>query len=318
LYFAYPEKVISGETKKCRRKMNKSVLYNSTFEDLKSRLHLLADKPEETVESTLKALWLAAAEKNVSAETSLHIPLPDLTKSQIEKLHQLIELRLNNTPLAHLTQRQNFMGIELISDKRALIPRKETEILGKNALELSEKIALTKGSVKIIDVCCGSGNLGLAVAFKNPKCVVYSTDISQEAVDLTRENIELLKLNERVKVNQGDLLSVYETKEFLGSVDLIICNPPYILSSKVQKMDSEIASNEPVLAFDGGMLGIKIIQKLIAEAPKFLTNDGWLIFEVGAGQGDFIMQLCERSQLYREVDSISDEAGNKRVIVTHK
>jgi len=67
----------------------------------------------------------------------------------------------------------------------------------------------------------------------------------------------------------------------MKKTDLIICNPPYILSSNVQKMDSEIASNEPALAFDGGMLGIKIIQKLISDAPKFLTNEGWLIFEVG-------------------------------------
>lgn len=298
--------------------MNNSELYNSSAEDLKNRLHLLADKPEETVESTLKALWLTAAGNPVSAEAALNIPLPDLNELQIEKLQQLIELRLNNAPLAHLTQRQNFMGIELISDKRALIPRKETELLGKNALELSRKIALEKGIIKILDVCCGSGNLGLAVAYNNQNCIVYSTDISQEAVDLTRENIEFLNLQQRVSVKQGDLLEAYATEEFLNTVDLIICNPPYILSSKVQKMDSEIASNEPVLAFDGGMLGIRIIQKLIAEAPKFITKEGWLIFEVGAGQGDFIMQLCERSQFYRKVDSISDEGGNKRVIVAQK
>jgi release factor glutamine methyltransferase len=298
--------------------MNKSLLYSTSIEDLKNRLHLLSDKPEETVESTLKALWLTASGIPASAEAALNMQLPELTELQAEKLHQMIELRLNNTPLAHLTGRQNFMGIELISDKRALIPRKETELLGKNALELSEKISLKKGMIKVIDVCCGSGNLGLAVAHNNPNCHVYSTDISQEAVDLTQENIDFLNLNERVKVKQGDLLSAYETSEFLNTVDLLICNPPYILSSKVQKMDSEIASNEPVLAFDGGMLGIKIIQKLIAEAPKFLTNEGWLIFEVGAGQGDFIMQLCERSQSYSKVDAITDDHGNKRVIVANK
>jgi release factor glutamine methyltransferase len=121
-----------------------------------------------------------------------------------------------------------------------------------------------------------------------------------------------------VQVKQGDLLSVFETNEFYEKIDLIICNPPYILSSKVQKMDSEIASNEPILAFDGGMLGIKIIQKIIAEAPKFLSPDGWLIFEVGVGQGDFIVQLCERTQLYLQIESVSDNSGNIRVIFTQK
>lgn len=298
--------------------MNKSELFSSISNDLKSRLHLLEDKPEETIESTLKTLWLTAAGIPVSAEGSIKLSIPDLTEKQIENLHQLIELRLNNTPLAHITNRQSFMGIELLSDRRALIPRKETELLGRKALELSNRIVKSKGRIKLIDVCCGSGNLGIAIAHLNPNCIVFSTDISQEAVELTQDNINFLNLNQRVQVKQGDLLSVFETDEYYEKTDLIICNPPYIQSSKVQKMDSEIASNEPALAFDGGMLGIKIIQKLISEAPKFLTSEGWLIFEVGAGQGNFITQLCERSQLYQLIESVSDDSGTARVILAQK
>ncbi len=298
--------------------MNKSELFSSISNDLKSRLHLLEDKPEETIESTLKTLWLTAAGIPVSAEGSIKLSIPDLTEKQIENLHQLIELRLNNTPLAHITNRQSFMGIELLSDRRALIPRKETELLGRKALELSNSIVKSKGRIKLIDVCCGSGNLGIAIAHLNPNCIVFSTDISQEAVELTQDNINFLNLNQRVQVKQGDLLSVFETDEYYEKTDLIICNPPYIQSSKVQKMDSEIASNEPALAFDGGMLGIKIIQKLISEAPKFLTSEGWLIFEVGAGQGNFITQLCERSQLYQLIESVSDDSGTARVILAQK
>ena len=298
--------------------MEKSELFAYLYNDLRIRLHLLEDKPEETIESSLKALWLIAAGLQVSAEGSLNVALPDLTEKQIEYLHELIELRLNNTPLAHITKRQTFMGIELLSDRRALIPRKETELLGRKALELSNRIVKSKGKINVIDVCCGSGNLGIAIAYYNPDCYVYATDISEEAVELTRDYINLLKLSKRVKVKQGNLLSVFETDDYYEKTDLIICNPPYILSSNVQKMDSEIASNEPALAFDGGMLGIKIIQKLISDAPKFLTNEGWLIFEVGAGQGSFIVQLCERSQLYQLIESVSDDSGNIRVIQTQK
>ncbi len=294
--------------------MEKLELYDSFSSYLKDRLHLLDDKPEETLETTLKALWLTAAGIPVSAEGALKLPIPDLTDKQAEILRCLIEIRLGNTPLAHITKRQNFMGIELISDKRALIPRKETELLGRNALELSKRIVSSKGKIKAIDVCCGSGNLGITLAYYNPDCEVYATDISEDAVQLTLENINQLKLNHRIQVKQGDLLSAFETEEFYQKTDLIVCNPPYILSAKVQKMDSEIASNEPVLAFDGGMLGIKIIQKLISEAPRFLTNEGWLLFEVGAGQGNFIAQLCERTNLYQQIDLISDDSGNIRVI----
>jgi release factor glutamine methyltransferase len=298
--------------------MNKLELFQSISNNLTNTLHLLEDKPEETIESSLKALWFAAAGYPVSAEGSLKLPIPDLTENQIEKLHQLIELRLKGVPLAHITNRQNFMGIELISDKRALIPRKETELLGKKALELSEEIVRSKGKSNLIDVCCGSGNLGIAIAYYNTNCVVCSTDLSEEAVQLAQDNVNLLKLNHRVQVKQSDLLSAFETNEYYEKIDLIVCNPPYISSSKVQKMDSEISSNEPVLAFDGGMLGIKIIQKLISEAPKFLTNQGWLIFEVGAGQGNFIAQVCERSTLYQKINLIPDNSGIIRVISLQK
>jgi release factor glutamine methyltransferase len=295
-----------------------SELYNNIFDDLKSRLHLLEDKPEETIETTLKALWFTAAGIHHSAAGALKLPLPDLTETEIKNLFKLIELRLSNIPLAHITKRQNFMGIEFFSDKRALIPRKETELLGNKALEISFRISKSKGMINVFDACCGSGNLGIAVAHYNPNCIVNLSDLSQEAVELAQDNINLLNLNNRVNAVQGDLLSAFETNEFYENIDLIICNPPYISSSKVVRMDSEIASNEPVLAFDGGMLGIKIIQKLISEAPKYLTYDGWLIFEVGVGQGNFILQLCERAQKYQQIETVSDDLGNIRVILAQK
>jgi len=298
--------------------MNKSELFENLSNDLKLKLNLLEDKPEETVETTLKALWLRASGIPVSAQKTSGVSLPDLTEKQIEDLNQLIELRLSNIPLAHITQRQDFMGIELLSDKRALIPRKETEILGRKALDISKMLVSASGRIKVIDVCCGSGNLGIAVAFYNPDCTVFATDISQDAVNLAQDNVNMLNLNQRVHVRQGDLLSAFESEEFFGKIDLMICNPPYILSSRLTKMNSEIISNEPVLAFDGGMLGIKIIQKLLSEAPKYLTKEGWLVFEVGAGQGEFIAQLCERSDSYRSIESVSDNAGIPRVIVAQK
>jgi len=297
--------------------MNKVERFNRIREDLENKIHLLKDKPEETIDTTLKALWFASSGFPVSAERALELSLPELTEMQEKKLHQLIEQRLTHIPLAYITNRQNFMGIELISDKRALIPRKETEILGKKAIELSRKIVNSKGRIIAIDVCCGSGNLGIALAHFNPNCFVYATDISQEAVELAQDNINFLNLN-NVQAKQGDLLNTFETSEFYEKIDLIVCNPPYILSSKVMNMDVEIASNEPTLAFDGGMLGIKIIQKLISEAPKFLKPGGWLAFEVGVGQGNFISQLCKRTGLYNLIETVADESDNIRVIMAQK
>jgi release factor glutamine methyltransferase len=298
--------------------MNNKELFIKISSDLKDKLHFLEDKPEETLESTIKALWMMAAGSLVSAEKAIELQLPELTTEQVKNLNKLIKFRINNTPLAHITKRQRFMGIELITDERALIPRKETEILGKKALELSLNISKSKDTINVIDVCCGSGNLGIAVAHFNPKSKVFAADISEEAVQLAQENVSLLNQNERVSVKQGDLFSGFESSEFYNKMDLIICNPPYISSSKVVKMNSEIASNEPSLAFDGGMLGIKIIQKLITEAPLFLMTDGWLIFEVGVGQGDFIIKLLQKTMKYKQLESVTDESGNIRVILAQK
>jgi len=276
------------------------------------------DKPEETLDSTLKALWFAASGIPKSAEEASQLLLPELTVSQIELLHQLLDKRLNNTPLAHIIRKQRFMGIDFICDKRALIPRKETEILGWKALNLSIEFARVKQIVNIIDVCCGAGNLGLAIASINSKTIVYESDISQEAVDLTHENIDCLNLSGCVVAQQGDLFSAFESDEFYGKVEIIVCNPPYISKGKVKKMNPEIAENEPSLAFDGGVFGISIIQRLIIEAPKFLIKTGWLLFEVGVGQGEFLLQLCSRSERFDLVESLSDHAGNIRVILARK
>ena len=298
--------------------MTKDEFFSQLTRNIENKINFLEDKPEETIYSTIKALWFAACGSPKSAEAAVELELPELTSSQTKLLHQLIERRLNNTPLAHISGRQRFMGIDFICDSRALIPRKETEILGWKALELSFQLAQTKQKINIVDVCCGTGNLGLAIASLNSKAIVYATDISLEAVALTHENILYLELSKRVVAKQGDLFSSLESDKYFEKVDLIICNPPYISGGKVKNMNPEISENEPVMAFDGGMLGTKIIQKLIVEAPKFLKKNGWLTFEVGVGQGEFIMQLCQRSKRYDKIDSTIDHSGNIRVLSVRK
>jgi len=289
-------------------------LYNKIKEKFDHKLSILEDKPEETIDSTIKALWNKACGISVSAAKAIHLPLLGLSDSQKSLLLQLTEKRMGGIPLAHLTERQNFMGIELLCDNRALIPRKETEILGRTVLEICQKLAKKKPIVHIMDICCGSGNLGLAIASLHPKTIIHSSDLSPEAVELTKENISFLDLDKRVYAIQSDLFTNFESEEYWGKIDLIVCNPPYISSTKVSKMNSEIAANEPLMAFDGGMIGLKIIQKIIQESPKFLSESGWLIFEVGLGQGPFVIQICQKSEAYKFITSATDKSGNIRVI----
>lgn len=298
--------------------MSTEALYNQLKNKLEAGLHFLEDKPEETSESTLKACWHAASGLPKSAEEASKIPLPQLNEKQIGVLNQLIEKRLNNIPLAHLTGRQSFMGIELLADKRALIPRKETEILGRKALEIALGLAKEKENVRVMDICSGSGNLGLAIAYYNSKTIVFASDLSYEAVAHSKDNTRFLNLTDRVKTFHGDLFSAFEKEEFYQQTDIIVCNPPYISTGKVAKMNSEISDYEPSMAFDGGIFGTKIIQRLLAEAPKFLAAEGWLLFEVGLGQGEFMIDLCERTGNYDRVQPLRDTNNNIRVIVARK
>ena len=297
--------------------MNNSIFFEELTDKFQKELTILIDKPEETPETTLKALWLKACGINVSAEKAAEDELPELINGQVEKLNDLVSQRLNKIPLAHLTGRQSFMGIEFMVDNRALIPRKETEVLGNTALQLSQN-SYSKDPIKVIDICCGCGNLGLAMAKHNSRVQAVASDISQEAIDLANENAEFLELTDRVKFVQGDMFIPFESDEYLKNTDMIICNPPYISSAKVKQMNREISENEPALAFDGGALGFKIIQELIAEAPRFLRAGGWLVFEVGLGQGEFVMQRCYKTQRFTSIMPVKDNKGNIRCIAVQK
>lgn len=298
--------------------MSNTELFNKICKELEGKLQFLDDKPEENIASTVKALWLTVSGNPVSALKSNKTEVTELPEVNEDKLKELIQKRLLNIPLSHLTRRQNFMGIEFISDSRALIPRLETEILGNKALEISLETSKNKNQIMVMDVCCGSGNLALALASLNKKCKVLASDISEEAIELTNENISFLNLSDRVEAVCSDLFAEFETEKYYNQSDLIICNPPYIQSATVKKMKEEIAENEPSLAFDGGMLGIKIVQKLVKEAPIFLKKGGWLVFEIGLGQGDFIAQMCEKTQFYSKIERVPDSHGNIRVIAAQK
>lgn len=291
------------------------VLYQEFMERLSAGLSLLPDKPEETPDGTLRALWHVAAGMPMSVQKAGAMALQPLDAGGIERLHDLIAQRLAGTPLAHLTGRQHFMGLDLLAGREALIPRKETELLGRGALEVLQRLAAAREDVIVVDVCTGSGNLALALAFHAPKAQVYAADLSGEAITLAQRNAQHLRLEDRVEFREGDLLAPFDEPGFHGRVDLLVCNPPYISSKKVDTMPREIIGHEPRLAFDGGPLGIRIVERLMREAPRFLRKGGCLAFEVGLGQGSALLKRLAGNKSYVRQWSLEDEAGDIRVIM---
>lgn len=278
-------------------------------------LETLPDKPEETSQSALRALWHLAAGRRLSADAALETPLPALDDAGITRFGALLERRMAGTPLAHLTERQRFMGIEMLAGPGALIPRRETELVARAAAELAQRIAAQNGAVRVMDVCTGSANVALAIAIAEPRATVFASDLSEEAVELARLNVAHAGLENRVTLRSGDLLAPFDEPEFVGTIDLLTCNPPYISSGRVDQLPAEIGGHEPRLAFDGGPLGVRILQRLIREAPRMLVPGGWLAFEVGLGQGKSVAQRMRSSGAYASVEPVEDERGETRVLI---
>lgn len=275
----------------------------------------LPDKPEETPLTTLRALWLAAAGEPCSAERSRDRELPELDRGGRAMLRHLVERRVAGVPLAHITGRQSFMGVELLAGPEALVPRRETELLGQSALTVLRQTVAERGRALVLDLCTGSGNLALALAHHESRCEVVAGDLSAEAIGLARRNAEWTSLGDRVGFVQGDLFAPFESLGLRGAADLVVCNPPYISTSKAAGMPSEIAEFEPRLAFDGGTFGVSILFRVVSGAAQFLKPGGWLCIEVGRGQGDPMAGRLERAGPYEVVERVCDEAGDVRVLM---
>jgi len=291
----------------------------SRFDDLVDRIAAswqgLEDKPEETPEGTVRALWCLAAGDRRCIERAAGAELAPLSNAEWIRLHELVEERIAGVPLAHLTRRQQFMGIEMLSGPEALIPRKETEVLGRAALRKLDELIVERGSAMVIDLCTGAGNLALALAHHASHCRVFGSDLAPEAVALAQRNARHLGLEDRVEFREGDLFAPFETSEFIGQVDIVVCNPPYISSAKVEAMPDEISAHEPRLAFDGGPFGINFMLRLVRDAHRFLRPDSWLCFEVGLGQGEAMGAKCAAVGHYRSVEYVRNSDGEIRTVL---
>jgi release factor glutamine methyltransferase len=212
---------------------------------------------------------------------------------------------------------QPFMGLELYAAPGALVPRPETELLAKTALRVLGGLVTPPGAgLRVIDMCCGSGNLACAIASGQPGARVWACDLTDPCVALTKRNVEKLGLGERVMVGQGDLFAGLSDEGLEGSIDAVVCNPPYISSSRLAQRDD--LQPEPKEAFDGGPYGLSIHQRVIKDALVFLKPGGWLLFEFGLGQSKQLRLLFDRARAYEAFELVSNEANEPRVAAARK
>jgi release factor glutamine methyltransferase len=148
-----------------------------------------------------------------------------------------------------------------------------------------------------------------------PSCRVWAADLTEAAVAAVRENVQRYDLGSRLSVRQGDLFEALATDDLWGRADMIVCNPPYISTAKLEGASASLLEQEPREAFDGGPFGLSIHQRLVREAPSYLKRDGLLICEFGEGQFRQIDALFKRAKGYGAVEFARDDRGVERVAI---
>ena len=193
-------------------------------------------------------------------------------------------------PLAYVLGEWEFYGLKLTVSPDVLIPRDDTCAVA--ALAIQKSLFLEK-SPRILDLCTGSGCIGLAVASRVPDARVTLGDISKEALTIARSNISRNHFSGRVSAIQVDAL--HEPSAFLGKFDLIVSNPPYITTQEMQELPNSVADYEPHLALHGGDDGLLFYRSIAANFKSALKPGGYLCFEFGMGQGNDVCEILENN-----------------------
>jgi release factor-specific protein-(glutamine-N5) methyltransferase len=225
-----------------------------------------------------------------------------------EEYFFLIGLRKDKKPVKYILEQCEFMGLDLFVKEGVLIPRPDTEVLVEEVI----KIIREKGYKEICDVCCGSGAIGIALAYNLEDATVECCDISDTAEEVTLINIEKLNLQNRVSFLKSDLLeeAIREGKLF----DVIVSNPPYIKTDVIPGLMEDVRIYEPYIALCGGEDGLDFYRRITEESLKCLKNGGVLAFEIGYDQRASVEEMLSKSG-YNNIVSFKDLGGNDRVVL---
>lgn len=220
-----------------------------------------------------------------------------------------IERLKNHEPLQYVINKQEFMGFEFYVDKNVLIPQPDTENLVEEIILLTELLRKNeKTELRILDMCTGSGAIAISISKLIRNCLVYASDISQDALKIAEENSSRIQAN--VLFFESDL---FEKISELYKFDIIVSNPPYIESNTINSLSEEV-KKEPILALDGGEDGLEFYRKIVKKAKKYLSKNGYVAFEIGYNQRVDIEKILEENG-YKNIYSRKDLAGNDRIVV---
>ena len=217
-----------------------------------------------------------------------------------------VEKVKNGTPIEYITNYKEFMKMGFFVNENVLIPRQDTEVLVEEAINLAKKINATN----ILDLCTGSGIIGISIAKYIEKVQITSTDVSPKAIQIAKKNANINNVENKITFIESNLF------ENIGDIkfDMIISNPPYIKKDIIKNLSKQV-QNEPMIALNGGIDGLDFYRKIIKQAYKYLKFGGYLCLEIGYDQKEDVIKLMEKEGIFNNIYSKKDLYDKDRVVI---
>ena len=279
-----------------------AITYNNLYMDIRQELHRAGIQAATLEARELVCFAAGKTREQFVRDGRLYVP-----QDVEEQARALMRRHLAGEPLAYLLGEWEFYGLPLDISEQVLIPRSDTEVLAGEAIRWLQ----TQQDARVLDLCAGSGCVGLAVASQVHACRVVLGEKSEAALRICRQNIRRSGLLGRVTPMPADALEP-PTRQ-LGEFDCIVCNPPYIPTQDIETLDVSVRDYEPHMALDGGEDGLEFYRAISENWREALHPGARLYFEVGIGQADSVLRIMRR-QGFGELEIVPDTAGIPRVV----
>ena len=279
-----------------------AITYNNLYLDIRQQLRKSGIESATLEARELVCFGTGKTRDELTRDGGLYAS-PELER----RVRELVERHLAGEPVAYLIGEWEFYGLPLDISTDVLIPRTDTEVLAQQAIDYVK----TLGECRVLDLCAGSGCIGLAVAAQAPKSRVVLGELSDGALKICRQNIRRNGLSGRVVPMQADALE--KPEKSLGEFQCIVSNPPYIPRADIDGLDGSVKDYEPHLALDGGEDGLDFYRTISEKWKEALVPGGRLYFEVGIGQADDVLRIM-RAQGFGDIQIVKDLHDIPRVV----
>ncbi len=277
--------------------------YNNLFLDARARLKKAG---VESAQLEAREIICFAADKT---REQFYRDMSLYASGELERrVEELVQRRLAGEPVAYIIGEWEFYGLSLDISRDVLIPRMDTELLAERGILKARE---SGEGARVLDLCAGSGCVGLAIAANAPECRVVLGELSEGALRVCKQNIRRCELNARVTCLSVNALE--PPSSALWDFDVIVCNPPYIPSGDIPALDMSVKDYEPRIALDGGMDGLDYYRAIAERWKSALRLGGTLIFEVGIGQAVDVEEILEKNG-YEDIKTLPDTQNILRVV----